>query len=198
MKKFWESCFLFRSEPDPDWPVRRREIYYAYRAALLLCAGLCMGLALLVLAVGPYSKRALIDYLCRWQTLLLNTIPVALLVLLFYGIFGRAQTAFIVGGGIAFGFSLGNYYKLQFRDDPLYFEDMLILREAKAMATGDHYSLFIDWQIILVVFCLILGCAPAHPCPRKGPLQMAQVGRGSRGGGSERLSGSRPAGRRPL
>ena len=66
----------------------------------------------------------------------------ALLVLLFYGALGRAWTAFLAGGGIALGFSLGNYYKLQFRDDPLYFEDMLILREAKAMASGDRYSLF--------------------------------------------------------
>ena len=27
------------------------------------------------------------------------------------------------------------------------------------MASGDHYSLFIDWQIILTVFCLLLGWA---------------------------------------
>ena len=159
LKRFWKECFLFQPGPDAAWARGKREAYYAYRTELVLCAGLCMGLALLVLAVGPYSKRALIDYLCRWQTLLLNTIPVALLVLLFYGILGSAWGGFLAGGGIALGFSLGNYYKLQFRDDPLYFEDMLILREAKAMAGGDHYSLFIDWQIILAVFCLALGAA---------------------------------------
>jgi len=157
LKKLWEKCFLFQPSPGPDWPAGRREVYYAYRAVMVICAGLCMGLALLVLAIGPYSKRVLVDYLCRWQTLLLNTVPVALLTLLGYGLLGKAWTGFLLGGGIALGFSLGNYYKLQFRDDPLYFEDMLILREAKAMATGDHYALFIDWQIILAVFCLILG-----------------------------------------
>ena len=157
MKRFWKEYFLFQPAPDPAWSLKRREIYYAYRAALLLCAGLCMGLALLVLAIGPYSKRALIDYLCHWQTLLLNTIPVALLALLFYGILGRSWPAFLISGGIAFGFSLGNYYKLQFRDDPLYFEDLLILREAKAMASGDHYALFIDAQIVVAFLCLILG-----------------------------------------
>ena len=99
----------------------------------------------------------MVDYLCHWQTLLLNTVPVALLILLFYGITGRTGAAFLTGGGIAFGFSLGNFYKLQFRDDPLYFEDMLILREAKAMASGDHYALFINWQILLPLFCLLLG-----------------------------------------
>ena len=159
LKRFWNACFLFRPQPDEGWNRKKRGLYYAYRTALLFCAGLCMGLALLVLAIGPYSKRVLLDYLCHWQTLLLNTIPVALLVLLFYGLLGRAWPAFLAGGGVAFGFSLGNYYKLQFRDDPLYFEDMLILREAKAMATGDHYSLFIDWKIVLVVFFLLLGAA---------------------------------------
>ncbi|MDE7262388.1 MAG: LTA synthase family protein [Oscillospiraceae bacterium] len=157
MKNFWKNCFLLQPQPGPGWSRGRRTAYYAYRWGLLLCAGLCMGLALLVLAIGPYSKRALIDYLRHWQTLLLNTVPVALLALLFYGLTGRPGASFLTGGGIALGFSLGNYYKLQFRDDPLYFEDMLILREAKAMATGDHYSLFIDWQIILAVFCLLLG-----------------------------------------
>lgn len=157
LKNFWNDLFLVKPTPDPYWSAKKREAYYAWRALLLLCAGLCMGLALLVLAIGPYSKRVLIDYLLHWQTLLLNTLPVALLALFFYGIVGRPWTAFLIGGGIAFGFSLGNYYKLQFRDDPLYFEDMLILREAKAMATGDHYSLFIDWQIITALFCLILG-----------------------------------------
>ena len=157
MKKFWKEYFLFQKEPSPGWSRGQRELYYAYRVALLLCAGLCMGLALLVLAIGPYPRGTLVDYLCHWQTLLLNTVPVALLILLFYGITGRTGAAFLTGGGIAFGFSLGNFYKIQFRDDPLYFEDMLILREAKAMASGDHYSLFINWQIILSVFCLLLG-----------------------------------------
>lgn len=157
MKEFWNNLFLVKPAPDPGWPTKKRELYYAWRVVILLCAGLCMGLALLVLAIGPYSKRALLDYLRHWQTLLLNTVPVALLVLLFYGITGRTGASFLLGSGIAFGFSIGNYYKLQFRDDPLYFEDMLILREAKAMASGDHYALFIDWQIILAVFCLLLG-----------------------------------------
>lgn len=157
MKEFWNNLFLVKPAPEAGWPVKKRELYYAWRAGLLFCAGLCMGLALLVLAIGPYSKRALIDYLCHWQTLLLNTLPVALLALLCYGLTGRTGASFLISGGITFGFSIGNYYKLQFRDDPLYFEDMLILREAKAMASGDHYSLFIDWQILLTLFCLLLG-----------------------------------------
>ena len=159
MKEFWNNLFLVKPAPEPGWTVRRRELYYAWRIFMVFCAGLCMGLALLVLAVGPYSKRALIDYLCHWQTLLLNTLPVGLLVLLFYGVAGRTGAAFLLGGGIAFGFSLGNYYKLQFRDDPLYFEDMLVLREAKAMTVEQHYNLFIDKRMVFALVCLALGTA---------------------------------------
>lgn len=157
MNRFFDRIFLLRREPDHVWPRWKKGIFHAYRPALLFCAGLCMGLALLVLAVGPYPKRAALGYLAGWETLLLNTLPVALLALFFYALTGRAWSAFLWSGGITLGFSLGNYYKLQFRDDPLYFEDMLILREAKAMATGDHYSLFVDRQIIIAAFCLLLG-----------------------------------------
>ena len=157
MRTFLDRFFLLRRSPDPLWPRWRRIVYALYRVGMLLCAGLCMGLALLVLAVGPYPRGAIIGYLHQWETVALNIVPVAMLILLFYGILGRAWTAFLAGGGVAFGFSLGNYYKLQFRDDPLYFEDMLILREAKAMATGDHYTLFVDRKIALALFCLLLG-----------------------------------------
>ena len=162
MKKFWKGCFLFRPAPEPEWSLKRREIYYAYRVFLLLCAGLCMGMALLALAVGPYDRQTFNDYFHYWQTLILNTVPVALLALLLYGATGRAGVSFLLGGGVAFGLSLGNYYKLHFRDDPLYFEDLLILREARAMVTGDHYSLFIDRQITAALFCLILGWFLLH------------------------------------
>ena len=157
MKNFYDTIFLLRREADPSWPRWKRTVYHAYPPALLACAGFCMGLALLVLAVGPYSKRALLGYLLQWQTLLLNTLPVVLLALLFYGLTGRAYSAFLLSGGIFLGFGLGNYFKLQFRDDPLYFEDMLNLREAQNMAGSGHYKLFIDGSILLVVFCFLLG-----------------------------------------
>ena len=47
--------------------------------------------------------------------------------------------------------------KLTFRDDPLYFEDLLIIREAGAMATEQNYDLFIDKRVVFAAACLILG-----------------------------------------
>ena len=157
LKERWKDFFLMQPRPDPGWTPGRKAAYYAYRWGMLFCAGACMGMALLVLAVGPYSKEVLFGYFRHASLLLLNAAPTVLLIFLFYGLTGSAWSAFLAGGGIAFGFSIGNYYKLQFRDDPLYFEDMLILNEAKAMASGGHYELFLDKKILIAIACLILG-----------------------------------------
>lgn len=159
MKELWKNCFLMQPRPDPAWTPGRRRAYYAYRWGMLLCAGACMGTALLALAIGPYPRQVLSGYFRHASILALNAVPVVLLIFLFYGLTGGAWSAFLAGGGIAFGFSVGNYYKLQFRDDPLYFEDMLILHEAKAMASGGRYTLFLDKKILFCLFCLILGTA---------------------------------------
>ena len=52
MKEFWNNLFLVKPAPEPGWTVKRRELYYAWRIFMVFCAGLCMGLALLVLAVS--------------------------------------------------------------------------------------------------------------------------------------------------
>ena len=157
MKKFLEIVFFLRREAEPGWPVWKTIIFYSYRVLALLLASVCMGTLLLCFAYGAYSWGVFEGYFASAQILVMNVLPVVLLVFLFYGITGRAWSAFLIGGGIAFGFSLGSYYKLTFRDDPLHFEDMFILREAKAMAGGSRYALFVDKRIAVTAVCLLLG-----------------------------------------
>lgn len=154
-----DRCFLLRRQPDPQWTVGRRAAWALWRAGLLLCAALCLGVVVLLLAYGPYSREVLWDYLASGTILWLNIFPVAALVVLLYGLTGRSWLAFFLGGLATVGLSLGNYYKLVFRDDPLYLEDLLTLREAGAMATGEHYSLFLNRRIAVVVLCWLLGTA---------------------------------------
>ena len=157
MKKFLEIVFILRREAEPGWPVWKTIIFYSYRVLDLLLASVCLGTLLLCFAYGAYSWGVFEGYFASAQILVMNVLPVVLLVFLFYGITGRAWSAFLIGGGIAFGFSLGSYYKLTFRDDPLHFEDMFILREAKAMAGGSRYALFVDKRIAVTAVCLLLG-----------------------------------------
>lgn len=157
MPKFFKNCFLFKEAPGLYWTAKKRNLYFLYRVGMVAAVAFCMGLALLVLAIGSYPVTALPRYVIHWQTLLFNTLPVVLPVLFLYALIGRAWISFLIGGGVWFGLGLANYYKLIFRDDPMHFEDLMSIREATNMVSGDSYSLFVNWQILTAAFCLVLG-----------------------------------------
>lgn len=157
MKKLLDKIFLLRGEIEKDWPAGKKAAYVIWRAFLFVCAAICMGAVVLLFAYGQYPAAILKGYLASSTIMVMNIFPVALLIFLLYGLFGRMWLSFFLGGFVAIGFSLGHYYKLTFRDDPLYFEDMLIIREAGAMATEQNYDLFVDKRVIFVVVCWLLG-----------------------------------------
>ena len=78
MDKFTNCFFFLKKEPDQGWPIWKYGLYLFYRAAILLCAGLCMGLAVLVLAIGPFTKEIAVSYLQYWELVVLNIVPVML------------------------------------------------------------------------------------------------------------------------
>lgn len=115
--------------------------------ALLLFFSSLAGLDVLLLAVGGYSNEVFYGYLSITKLTFLNVVPVVLFIELLYGLIGRVWIAFALGGSISFAISLCNYYKLVFRDDPLYFEDVTLIKEALKMS--GTYSPFIDGKILL-------------------------------------------------
>ncbi len=157
MRSLYEKIFLFDKSPSDEWSRGKLTAYYLYRFFMLLCASVCMGLMLLFFAFGEYAWSSLLSYLKFPIILFLNTLPVVLLIFFIYGLSGRAWLSFLIGGFIPFGFSLANYYKLGFRDDPLYFVDIFIMREASAMTTEQNYTLYLDWRIAGGAACLIFG-----------------------------------------
>ena len=157
-----EKIFLLYRNIEASWPLKKRIAYYVYRVLILLFAGFGMGVLLLILALGPYATRyftrfALPEYFTQWDIVVFNAAPVMLLVLACYFITGRAWAAFLLGGGFSLGLSMSNYYKLWFREDPLYFEDILLLREAKNMVVDGDYRLFADKLIIIAASGLAVG-----------------------------------------
>jgi len=157
VERFGDKIFLLCRQADPAWPVWRRIAYYAWRVGLLVCAGICMGVLVLGFGYGSYTWDLYLSYFQSWDLLWLNILPVLLLVLLGWGLLGRAWSGFLLGGGVCFGLGLAHYYKLTFRSDPLCLADMLLVREAGAMTSGDRYALFIDRRIAIVAGCLVLG-----------------------------------------
>lgn len=156
MKRLF-SCFLFQRRPDSGLSAPRRAAFWIWNTLLLAGAAVGMGLASLLLATGNYSARVMyLDYL-RHPVLLLNLLPPVLLTALFYALTGRPWLAYALTALPVMGLSVGNYYKLAFRDDPVVFSDLLILGEAGNMA--GKYRLFLSGKLAAALAAVILGGA---------------------------------------
>lgn len=152
-----KRCFLFRQRPEPGWSRARRAIFWLWNAGWLLLAAAGLTAVTLLLAVGPYSAWLLHGYLATPLLLLLNFLPVAGLLALLYGLTGRSWLAYLLTGALFVGGAAGNYFKLTFRDDPVLFADLLILKEAGDMA--GKYHLFLDKRLVMALCCFLAGLA---------------------------------------
>lgn len=136
-----------------------------YVEILLLLGGSLAGLGVLLLSVGGYSYKVFFGYLSDTKLALLNIAPIMLLIALLYGLIGRAWIAFALGSCLTLVISLCNYYKLIFRDDPLYFEDVTLIQEALKMS--GTYSLFIDGKMLLVAAGILLSALLIYRITKK-------------------------------
>lgn len=161
------NFLLFSRRPGADWSPGRRAVFWCWNGGLVLLSALGVGLACLLLAFGPYGLRLGLGLLDTPLLLVLNLLPPVVLMALLYGLTGRAGSSFLVTAGVCVGLSVGNYYKLTFRDDPLLFADLLLLKEAGNMA--GNYKLFLDRKLMLVLACVAAGWLFLHVLVRGRP-----------------------------
>lgn len=135
----------------------RRASFWLWNLGVLVLAGLCLGLLSIFFAYGDYPDVLMGSYLKRPLLLALNVLPVVALVLLLYGLTGRPWVAFLESSVVVWGLSLGNYYKLRFRDDPLMFQDLKYLREAGSITKTANYDLTPDKRVWFGLLCIVLG-----------------------------------------
>lgn len=154
MRSFW----LFQSSPA-GLGRKKTALFWLWNGALLLCSAVCLGGVSLLFAYGSYNPDIFYDYFDRPLLCLLNIAPVVGLELLFYALTGRGAAAFFLAGFVTLGFSIGNYYKLLFRDDPLMFQDMRNIREALSITQTASYDLTPDRRVLFGIFCLVFGTA---------------------------------------
>lgn len=127
-----------------------REIWKnIYIEVTLICLSSLLGLEVLSLAVGGYSIKVYFSYLSDIRLVILNITPVILFTMLMYAIAGQAWISLLLSSLITILISLCNYYKLIFRDDPLLFEDIALIREATKMSSS--YVLFVDLKVGLAL-----------------------------------------------
>ena len=127
------------------------DLLFRYRDYLFIILLSCIiGYAVLLLAYGEYSSSMYLFYINSVKISVMNIFPVILINLFLYSIFKRAWISIFVGGGLITILSIVNYYKLTFRDDPLFFEDMFLAKEG-AMLGISKFDLFVDYKIIIVI-----------------------------------------------
>ena len=152
-----DNVFLFCKKTEKDWALWMKLTFWLWRFLLLLGGSAVIGYITLKFAFATYPSEVFLGYLATPWLVALNILPAVWLVFFLYAVSGRSWIAFLLGGASVLCLSLGNFFKLLYRDDPLIFEDLLILREAGLMATGDYYSIFIDTRIALSIACLLGG-----------------------------------------
>ena len=174
MKRFF-SCFLFQARPEESLSPRCKAAFWGWNALLAIGSAVGLGLVSLLLATGSVSVRVMyMDYLRHPVLLILNLLPPVLLLALLYALTGRTWLAYLITALPVIGLSLGNYYKLTFRDDPVLASDLLILGEAGKMA--GQYRLFVDFKIALVLLCTIAGGVVLLLAARGRPRAPVRIG----------------------
>ena len=154
MKRFF-TYFLFQTRPEDGLSQGRRTAFWLWNA-LMLCAAACaLGMLSLVLAPAQYGWELFSDYLSSPALVVLNLLPPVVLAALLYGLTGRAWLAYALTALPVLGLSVGNYYKLAFRDDPLIAADLRLLGEAGNMA--GKYQLFLFGKLVAVLICAVMG-----------------------------------------
>ena len=130
----------------------------------LLCSGLGLGTLSLLFAAVFHQKLLFLSYFQNPAIALLNLAPAVVLVLLVYFLTGRAWLSFLLSSAAVMGLTLVNWFKLQFRDDPFLFEDILLIKEAGNMA--GKYQLFLTKTMVLALGLIVLGTLFLLVCAR--------------------------------
>ncbi len=149
------SLFLFQTRPEKNWSGKKKAAFWAWNAAVLLFAAAGITGVMLLLAPGDYSLLVFKGYFTHPILFLLNFLPVALLVLLGWGVTGRPWAAYLFGAVPALCLAVGNYFKMVFRNDPVLFSDLLILVEAGNMA--GQYNLYLNKKLLFTALCAVGG-----------------------------------------
>ena len=162
-------CFLFQRRPDEGLSRGRRTLFWLWNWVLLLGAAAILGLVSLVLAPVSYGWDVFRDYFTIPGLVILNLLPPVVAAALLYGLTARPWLAYLITSIPFMALSIGNYFKVAFRDDPVVASDLKVLIEAGTMATNYHFFLptKIAAAVAVVVVSVILLALLAHGKPRR-------------------------------
>ena len=168
------SLGLFGRKPPEGWGAGKRLLFWLWNGGMLLLGALGIGCLSLLFAAVIDRGNMFLSYFQNPWIAFLNLAPVVLLTALLYFLTGRAALAYGISAVIVMGFTMGSWFKLQFRNDPLYFEELLYLREAGNM-TG-QYHLFFTVSMAAALALLLAGLAALLLLVRGRPGKWVRLG----------------------
>jgi phosphoglycerol transferase MdoB-like AlkP superfamily enzyme len=136
--------------PKLKTPLRR-----TLTALLFACATAGLSLLSLMLSTISFSFHRLLAYFDYPMLLLLNFLPIALLMLLFFALSNRAWIAYLITGTLVIVLGFINYFKILLRGEPFLVTDIVFAGEAAGIV-GEYSLVFPKW-FFLSVFLLIAG-----------------------------------------
>lgn len=152
MKSLWISLLTI-VRPDETADPARRRAHRAWLYGWLALMGLGVGLLSLMLsacAAPSIPHRALFwSYFRLPWLLVLNLFPPIALVFLGFFLFRRPWAALLTSAVPTLLLSLGNYYKIQLRGDPVLATDLKLLRTAGGIV--GHYTLELTSPVLLLL-----------------------------------------------
>ena len=146
---------LFQPCPPSHWPVWKKLLFWFWNIGLVFCSFLGIGGLSLLFAAVVNRKAMILSYFQHPLIAFLNLAPVLLLGLMLYFLLGRAGLSYGITAVIVLGLTIASWFKLQFRNDPLMFEDLLLLKEAGNMA--GKYQLFLTKTMAAALLLVVLG-----------------------------------------
>lgn len=152
-----ERSFLFGDSISACASPKRRFIFYLWNFGMLALAAAGICVVSLMLGIGMGSKQIFFDYFRHPLIFFLNFLPIFLFELLMYFLIGRAWAAFLTTAVVFVTASVGNYFKLIFRDDPFMFSDISAIHTALGVSSG--YDISLNKRIVFCILCVAAGTA---------------------------------------
>lgn len=146
--------FRFRQPPE-HWSRKARAGFWSWQLLWVALSAVGIGLLSLFLSIGGYPLHYVKGFFATPVLLVLNIAPCVCLALLLYGLTRRPLLSYSLTAAVVLGFSAANYFKLLFRDDPLMFTDLTVVREAANML--GRYQLFLSKRLALCLGLVAAG-----------------------------------------
>jgi len=107
-------------------------------------------------SVGQYYRPMFFSYFGNAWILFLNWLPVFFICLFFLCLTGKSSLSTLFSSLIIYGGTLVSFFKMKLRNDPVVFEDVLLINEAIKIQNGYTYT-FSKLMVLLIIFIILIA-----------------------------------------